>query len=332
MPKFNIYKIPHTRRIALNDKFDSIGLTRISSIERDNFTFDFYFSMDNEGKEIWWAELYRDFLGDIVPRNIVHFACLLLSQDELLYAVSLGKSHFYLNEYCDLDFGIDIGTRLIDENYINLKDSRLFGGTKKKAIVSYKPNTEIDIDSAESISFLKGKTVSPEIFGKNLNCGVSASFSIREYSPLQLPSLINSIEERLANDALFEIPRSNQITNEREIIDLDIRLISDIVNNRKLIEINDMQLSGVEFIFYKDAELELVIDGDNIPITSDASLEDVNSILNNHGTELTSDNINEIKIKVIEDTGRNYRKPLKYFIDYIDEQNHYLQDGKWVCF
>jgi hypothetical protein len=41
-----------------------------------------------------------------------------------IYAVSLGKSHFYLSKFIELDFGISLAIRMANEQSILLKKSR----------------------------------------------------------------------------------------------------------------------------------------------------------------------------------------------------------------
>ncbi len=109
MPKYNIYKIIKSEENNLKDKLKSVNLHRTCSKEVDGFMFDFYYSKDPDEVDIWWTDLYKDFFEDIgKPKNKIYFGVLLISNDKLLYAVSLGKAYFYLKNFCDMEFGFDL--------------------------------------------------------------------------------------------------------------------------------------------------------------------------------------------------------------------------------
>lgn len=66
MPKYNIYKIIKSEENNLKDKLKSVNLHRTCSKEVDGFMFDFYYSKDPDEVDIWWTDLYKDFLKILV--------------------------------------------------------------------------------------------------------------------------------------------------------------------------------------------------------------------------------------------------------------------------
>ena len=147
MPKFNIYKIIRNSKNDLISKLINVDLELVGSKMIDNFTLEFYLSTEPDEVSIWWAEYYRSFFEhEELPENKIYFGCLLIYNDDIIYAISLGKTHFYLKEYCDLEFGIKLAERIIDVNNLRLKNSKFYKSKRNKSITSYSNNTELDYD------------------------------------------------------------------------------------------------------------------------------------------------------------------------------------------
>ena len=115
MAKYNIYKIDKTKEAALIEKLEAVGLSQSGQKTIDGFTLSFYLSQEPEAIDIWWTDLYAEYLGtDEKPKNKAYFAVFLISNNSLLYAISMGKSHFYLKDFCDTDFGINLAERIAE--------------------------------------------------------------------------------------------------------------------------------------------------------------------------------------------------------------------------
>src|SRR5689334_17656150 len=95
--------------ISLLEKFHTVGLVLSGQKQIDEFTLSLYFSQEPEAIDIWWTNLYADYLSEEeqLAKNKAYFAVFLVSNDSVLYAVSMGKSHFYLKDFCDNNFGIN---------------------------------------------------------------------------------------------------------------------------------------------------------------------------------------------------------------------------------
>jgi hypothetical protein len=150
--KLNIFKIPKDRVKDLKDKFKSpsLGLKIINSQKIENYQSEFYFSEDVKKIEIPWVETYSEFFIENKPANTVYFACYLWESSEYCFALSYGKCHFYLRQFCDHDFGTYIAKRIANKVDIRQKSSKKFAGKKKKEIKSYTKNSKLDIESGES--------------------------------------------------------------------------------------------------------------------------------------------------------------------------------------
>lgn len=334
MPKYNIYKIKKSKEQDMIKKLEQVGLVKTYQERIDNMNCTFYFSSNPTNKPVHWVALYQDFLSKYSESELSnqnYFGAFILRDDYICYVVSLGKTHFYLKEFCHLDFGIEMGMRIIDKNSIDLKNSRLFGGNRKKSIVSYQSNTSIELDSGEAITYLKGKTVS-DTWGRKVSCGNSVHFSVKNLKPVDLPVFVKRIEEKLQDEKLFEIPSSQEVREKQTIDQLDRQLVENIRNNQSMISMEEQFLSGVEFIFLKDCDLKLKVKGGWEAIDPDISMEDFNLLLEKNEIELEAENLDNIKIRASTESGSVFTNNIRHYVDFVDEEYHFLQDGKWYRF
>ena len=333
MSKYNIYKIIPEKTADLLKKLNSVNLRGQAKKAIGKYTLQLFFPNKPDEKDVPWVEQYKDFIDknseEIKNKN--YFAVLLaFEKDKAIYAVSLGKSHFYLQEFCDLDFGINIGIRILDEKYVNSKNAKIFGSTKKKSLIVYKPNTPIDIESGEAVMYLKGKTIDDKKWGKTLTCGSSACFSIKDFNPLSLPILINAIEETLKTDPLFNIPRANWIKNPIEIKKLDKELIDSLKTKSENVEVEEQSLSGVEFIFKKDFSFSVQFERNTEWLSmEDQTITALMGTFHDNGFILSPENIENVKIRATPDEGSSYAHNIKCFLDYVNDEHCFLNAGKW---
>ncbi len=332
MAKYNIYKIDKTKEAALIGKLEAVGLSRSGQKIIDGFTLSFYLSQEPEAIDIWWTDLYAEYLGtDEKLKNKAYFAVFLISNNSLLYAISMGKSHFYLKDFCDTDFGINLAERIADNNHLKLKNSKLFGGKKSKTIISYQENSEFEYDSGESIHYVKAKTVAAEKWGEVGSFGNSTQLHL-EITPDDLPGLVKSIEEELKKDPQIVLPRATTILDETKISELDERLAQEILNSTNAgLQPAEATVSGVDFVFLDKNQYRFIFNRQPYDMKGELNLAAFRDFINQQNIDLVA-NINDIKIKASDEHNKGYTKPVKYFLDYVDDDRHFLLDGKWHIF
>jgi len=139
----------------------------------------FYFSKDVQPSEISWVAEYIDFFSEEKPENTLYFSVYLWENTEYCFCISYGKSHFYLRQYCDHDFGIEVAKRIANQKDIRQKSSKKFAGRKKKEIKSYTKNSKLDIESGESIDYIQSSIDKERAvtFGKTGKFGSSVNLN-----------------------------------------------------------------------------------------------------------------------------------------------------------
>lgn len=78
---------------------------------------EFYFANKPNPSDIHGHTTTGSTLKIGLPRNINYFAVHLFTKGENVFAISYGKSDFYLRQYCDFDFGIEIAKRIATKRY-----------------------------------------------------------------------------------------------------------------------------------------------------------------------------------------------------------------------
>jgi len=333
MPKFNIYKIDRANKDSLNTKFNNVGLEISNSEVISDFSLDFYISNNPDTVEIWWADFYSRFLTNArTPENLIYFGCLLIYNDNICYAISLGKTHFYLKEFCDTEFGINLAERIIDVQNMRLKNSKFYKSKKSKTITSFSNNTFLDYDSGESLHFLKSKTINQSLWGKIASFGHSVQLNL-DIAINDLPALVQRIDAKLLEDRLANFPKAELIKDPEEIQRLDL-LVSTAINDvDPNVGNEEFDLSGVDFVFSDNATFKFKLSGTEIEseMYDELSIENLKNFAEDNRINLDQ-NLNNIQVKFIREEGRNFSKPLKSILQFITPNRETIIDGKWHKF
>jgi len=336
MAKFNLYKINPSQRNELVEKLQSVGLSKIGSKNIDGFSLDFYFSEEPDAIDIWWTEIYKDFLGTIEkPKNKIYFATLLIYNSQIVYAVSLGKSHFYLKHFCDGDFGLNLAERIADDINPKIKHSKFYKSRKNKIITTYQEGSGIDFDSGESLHYIRAKTIDKDIWGKTASFGQSAQFNI-EIKPEELPDFIKKIEETLKQTSRIKLPKVVLVQDEETRNKLDNLLGKALAgaSQSSTVQESNITLSGVDFIFSDQYEYSFYVKGrrDSHTDKGELTLDRLRQFISEKNINLETQ-LNDVKVKVHNEFGRDFSVSLKETLDFVEEKERYcLIDGKWYQF
>ena len=260
---YNIYKLKFDEYESLLVKISSVGLVEQKTQIYDNYEMTFYFSENVEGNDVWWHETYKEFLNsqDKSPKNIFHFGLLICKNEDNpkeLYAISLGKSHFYLAKFIEANFGIALAVRMGDEKTTILKKSRYFTGTKRHEVSSYENFNINSYESGESVEHLKIKASNHDVWGeKNIIFADSIQLNVNK-SPSELAQILNDISDTLSNEEVIKLPKLEPVTDINIISKLDSKTLDLLIQNAS-IGIEEMSVSGVNISFrFNEHSYELI--------------------------------------------------------------------------
>lgn len=339
---YNIYRIKNDKYVDLLNKIESVGLVKQKTQNYDNYEMTFFFSEEIKGNEIWWFETYKDFLNsqDELPKNIFYFGLLICKNEDNpkeIYAVSLGKSHFYLSKFIELDFGISLAIRMANEQSILLKKSRYFTGTKRHEVSSYENFNKDSYDSGESVEHLKLKASNIEVWGdKNIVFADSIQLDISK-EPCELSKILNDISDSMSGDEIIRLPKLELISDEILINDLNSKILTAIINNQANVGVEEISISGINIIFrFNEYNYELVFkqgrkEVEKLDIGNSLDIVKISNFLK----ENQINNLDDVKVRFKREESSRLTKDLKELLDFYTEYegyNYFLKNGKWFKF
>jgi uncharacterized protein (TIGR04141 family) len=229
--RLNIFSIPADEIADLQAKLKASRMKVIQEVDQDGWHGQFYFSISPAPTNIPWVETYRSYFeGMDVPRNRNYYAAFLFTRGTQCFAISYGKSHFYLRPFCDYDFGVEVAKRIADDLNTKQTASKRFQGRRKKDIRSFGPNTRLDVESGESVDYLQAAIIPAcrETFGKSGKFGASALLE-PDISPTGLGAFLSKLTVVVTNDARFTLPRTIVLQEKDEVARYDALLVDELM-------------------------------------------------------------------------------------------------------
>lgn len=332
--KLNIFSIPKDEIQTLKDKFESVSMKAISAKTIDGWHTTFYFSDSPEPVAIPWVKTFASiFAGKKEPKNLIYYAAYIWEKGEDCLVLSFGKSHFYLRQFCDQNFGLEIAKRIANEKDVRQKSAKRFAGKKRKEIRSYNKNTSLDIESGESVDYIQASITDKMRWGKKGKFGASVLL-YPEKEPEELPNFFNDILSVIRTPQLFDLPRTDIIRDENKILQYDNELISAITNEQdddSNFADEGHYLVGVDFIFPTDQTYHFYYKYQESDELETLDVESLRTFIKEH--DINGTDIFDIRIKVVKEDTKPYSVPLKESVEYkIDGENVILSSGKWTQF
>ncbi|NHQ91014.1 TIGR04141 family sporadically distributed protein [Janthinobacterium lividum] len=340
---YNIYKIQESKIDLLKIKLENVGLKEQKTCTSGNYIMTFYFSSKVEGNKIWWWQTYKDFfLGEIKePENFFHFAVLLCCNKKnknTIYAVSLGKSHFYLSKFIQPDFGITLAVRMAKEKTILLKKSRHFSGIKRQDVSSYENFQINSYEPGESVDHLKLKASNEKIWGsRNIIFADSIQMDI-DKSPKDLAEIFDNIEAHLKQNEIIQLPKLEKV-DDNIVDDLDVILFNSLKNKGGKVVIDEFTVYGIAICFaFHDYSYRISarLPGKGFSCSKNLGnsfdISDITEFLvENPGV----DNVNSIRIQFSNEERGSFTKGIKEVIDSpidYNKSHYFLRNGSWYRF
>lgn len=307
-------------RNLLVKKIESVGLVKQKTIESGNYNLTFYYSANLKGSQVWWWDAYKDFVDADVeePRNKSYFALLIAehqSSADNAYLVSIGKTHFYLSNYIERDFGVNLAIRMASEKSILLKKSRYFGGSKRQEISSYGEFTPNNYQPGESVEHLKMKAENQDIWGdKNIIFADSVQLEC-EIPPKNLPIMFDMIETTLAGKEIINLPKLEQVKDSNLCNQLDAVFTESLKSSEGKVALEEFEVHGIDFCFrFLDYDYKIYVansKGVNVSAVKTGNSIDMNDIRSFVSKIQTPFNADSIKIQFKKDDASKFTKSLK---------------------
>lgn len=335
--KINVFKIPKQEVGNLKEKIKKLEMSNKYFDTKDGWACTFYLSSKPEVDDISWVKDYETTVPDITSvKNVVYYAIYICEKGDHCFALTYGKSHFYVRKFCDGDFGLEMAKRIANENDVKQKASKRFSGRKKKEIKSFVKNTKLDSESGESVDYISAGIIPDKQidFGEKSKFGSSLIISKDELTVDGIPATLDAIVNVLNNEtARFDLPKTIEITDPTKIAGYLSSLQAQIKNDITDIETQDnsYDLVGTDFVFYTNEKYTFHLGHKKSDQVSELSHSALKKFITDHSIQ--DNEILSIKVDISNDNGKEYSKPLYEMIEYmVPNENIVLEGGKWKQF
>lgn len=334
--KLNIFLVPLTNVPALEAKLESVGLEVIAEGEQAGWQTRFYFSQNEEPNPIPWVETFTEFFTERRPANLVYFAAYVFRKGECCFVLTYGKSHFYVRSFCEHDFGIEMAKRIGNEGDIKQTASKKFAGKKRKEIKSYTRNTPLNIESGESVDYLRAAIEA----NARQSLGAAAKFgsSVLLNAPVtkdQIGDLLDEVVAQLRKEARFKLPRTTVIRDDEQLRTYNDKLLDAILSGEGAAEFayDTHDLVGVDFVFSGNERYTLSLRGRRKKELGEQDLDLATLQAYIASERVKRDEILDIRIRVDNEGQKSYSKSLGEALEFVVEgENVMLSHGRWVRF
>ncbi|MDO8579696.1 MAG: TIGR04141 family sporadically distributed protein, partial [bacterium] len=312
--KINVFKIPKENVEPLKQKIKRLEMANKYVETTNGWVCTFYLSAKPEVDDISWVKDFETTVVDISKlKNIIHFAIYLCVKGGDCFALTYGKSHFYVRKFCDIDFGLEMAKRIADENDVKQKASKRFSGKKKKEIKSFVKNTKLDNESGESVDYISAAiTQDKQVdFGEKSKFGSSLIVSREDLIVSKIPDVLDVIIRVLDTEKpRFDLPKTFEIRDSGQIVKYTNKLLEQIKNDISSIETEDSSydLVGTDFVFYLNEKYTFHFGHKKSQQISELSHTELKKFIDENS--IPDNEILNIKVEITNENNKTYTRPL----------------------
>lgn len=343
---YNIYRIgiqkaDEFKEFLIERRFEEIPLKDSMLFEPNGFSFELMFCDKENKKGSPWVRLLSECSEyDLTQQLKIYGAALICRNTTSCFVVSYGNAHFYLGNYCDYNFGIQIAERLLNLESVKAQQNVSHGGKLSKTHIDYLSGTTLAYRGGEIPTYIKGSTINEEKWGKSINCGISAQFEWEE-KPLALGKKLTSLEEALNTEATISLPRlialddDNDSDKINELFNLLSKAIDEYdaeTSRFSFINVPSFYLVGTKIIQNDSIKFKLTCDRKHSEYDGELSIAAIQNFLSEKNLDIYT-SVRNIKLSVEygNDQWTPY-KPLTEYLEFITEDNFCLRNGRWCSF
>lgn len=341
MQRIDIQKTDEFKEFLIERQFEEIPLKDSMLYEPSGFSFELMFcDKDNKKGSPWVRLLSECSEWDLTQELKIYGAALICKNTTSCFIVSYGNAHFYLSNYCDYNFGIQIAERLLNLESVKAQQNISHGGKLSKTHIDYLSGTTLAYRGGEIPTYIKGSTINDKIWGKSINCGISAQFKWEE-KPLALGKKLTLLEEALNTEATISLPRlialddDNDSDKINELFNLLSKAIDEYnseTSKFSFINVPSFYLIGTKIIQNDSIKFKLTCDRKHSEYDGELSIAAIQNFLSEKNLDIYT-SVRNIKLSVEygNDQWTPY-KPLTEYLEFITEDNFCLRNGRWCSF
>ena len=342
---YNIYRLPLGKvddfiNYILERKFEEINIADTLLPDKETVHCTLYFCDKDSANGSSWINLLSDCAGVYLDSSVrIYGAALVYRFTDVCYVISYGNAHFYINGFCDYDFGTEVAEHLLNMDNIKSQQNLSYGSKTSKTHVDYLSGATLTYGSGEVPNFIRGGSINEEDWGLNLNCGTSAQFKWPE-KPLNLVDRLQKLSIALKEKSSYKLPRLLRLDAEKDAVkihELNVKLAKAIKENDSShsgsrINIPSFFLVGTKYFQNDFIGVKLTCNGKRRQYEDELTIPLLNSFISDVGCNIEND-LTSINVSFLR--ADNLPTPLKPVLDYMEfitDDNFCLRDGKWCSF
>lgn len=333
MAKYNIYKIKDGRVSDLQKHLEIKRYELVSTQTSGGYDIHAYFQ-GPENANMWWLEQYGKafFKGYAKVHNKIYSGAIIANNDSGAYILPFGKTHFYIQEFVEYNFGLEIAERISDPGNVKMKSLKKFGGRTSKSLTSYSAGSILNFSGGESAEYLKLKPADTSEWGKSfIHFGTSVQFGSIDVDPKEITILLKKLEQAQKKTKNFPIPSVREVKDEAKRNSLYRGLGEKILNDGANVEVVDYEIYGADFIFSQQTHARLKYKRHTSKILTDLKIADIKDFIQSTGDINIETELPKIKVQIIVDGQSKYTVPLLNIIEYYSSEKEFLYKGKWFA-
>ena len=341
MGSINLYKIDGEKKATflqeLAHKMESKEtIFLVSQNEKgivENFGLTLYLATPREKRKIAWNWVLEEFHEQSIevptaPKGIV----VVEKDDDTTYAVTFGHAYFWVDKFCDRDFGFVFARKL---PYQEIKTTTLTtpNSRRNKTVNTYINYSELEFDSGESFAKLKAKVELDKdfkLYKPSIEIGSSIRFTTAEDSLMHILELIQHVELIIDREAdRYHIPVFSKIKDVDKLQLLENNLMAAVADNPAQVNISELDIIGVTEVFnHNDGEFELSYRNKKKVISALTS-DEIKLFCNENGWDYNH-TLLEIAVISLYNGHPVVTKKVRDLIDYTDDvEKCLLSKGIW---
>lgn len=346
MYDYNIYRVELKKVEALKSflierEFKNINLKNEQIKDSCGFNYELIFcdKRNNDGSP--WINLLSSCSElDLKDELKIYGAALICRSKKNCFVITYGNAHFYMNRFCDYNFGIDIAQRILNPDEVKAQQNVSHGTKTSKMQIDYLDAATLKYKGGEIPTFIKGYSTNPDIWGTYVKCGISVQFKWEE-RPLEIGKKLLEIEKILTRNYKYLIPKLIYLKEEEEPDKIDelfyklaeaIDQYEDCPYKESYINIPSFYLVGTNNIENDCVGFKITCKGKRKEYIDDFSISYIKNFMDEKSLDL-KENIKKINLSIQYGNSQwTPLKPLTSYLEFITDDNYCLRNGKWCKF
>lgn len=335
MSQVNLFRIRENHESSFVKFLEGKYKTVAESVVR-GFVFKLLWQDASDWQDVNWGWAFSLFdkpIGKMVklPKGV-----MLIKRADMTgrtYAISFGGAHFHVDAYCDREFGFAFASRVMIRQ-TKLTSTINNNSKRNKTISSFKDFDRLEINSGESYTKLKlviDLNEQSDVANNTIEVGSSLKMTLKEDSFDNLINLVEYVERVLSGRKLTPIPVCNLVNKPEELDVLNGRLKESFPRKDSTVTVSEFDVIGVEEVFVRADAYELLC-GQHSKSVSSLNIDELRGFFAENEVS-DAESMLGTKIRFLVNGNSQVTKPIRDFIDYLDEEyNALLVCGKWYRF